>query len=154
MCPESLFWPPWPPVSEDLQIPMNSFLRKVTPFFEHIVIGVAYAAVGYAFFWTFNTTWIGVIGMVGICFGGLKVLIGLIIYGGYIVALIFRPDYLKMKELQEEEQIRARAAEILENIGRKNAANRRLNFLVRNWGVIVEVLLLVIGVCVIWAVKY
>jgi len=93
---------------------MSSFVQKATPFFEHIVIGFAFAAMGYLFFWTFNTSLIGILGMVAVCFGGLKILIGIIIYGAWIFALIFRPEYLKRrKNLIKQQRKRRRVAKRL-----------------------------------------
>jgi hypothetical protein len=113
---------------------MSSFLQKATPFLEHIVVGLAFAAIGYSFFWTFNTTFVGILGMVAVCFGGLKILVGLIIYGGWFFALIFRPEYLKKKEKEAEEK----RGQVLND-----------SFLARHWGIIVEIVLLSIGFLVI-----
>lgn len=113
---------------------MSSFVQKATPFFEHIVIGLAFAATGYSFFWTFNTSFVGILGMVAVCFGGLKILVGIIIYGGWLFALIFRPDYLKKKE-EEEAQAAAQR--------QQGEANQP--FIKKHWGTILEVSLLLIG---------
>lgn len=135
---------------------MSSFLQKAAPFFEHIVIGVAFAAVGYSFFWTFNNTsnLFSILGMAGVCFGGLKILIGVIIYGGWLAALIFRPDYLKKKEEEERELERkkkeAAATEIEEN---KSWFVKNMPFVARYWGIILEISLLAIGVLVILITK-
>jgi hypothetical protein len=113
---------------------MSSFLQKATPFFEHIVIGLAYAAMGYFFFWTFNTSMLSVLGMVAVCFGGLKLLIGVIIHGAWIFALIFRPDYLKKKEQEE---------------AKKEETKTFLN----KWGTMIEVAVLLMGVLAILITK-
>lgn len=114
---------------------MSSFVQKATPFFEHIVIGLAFAATGYVFFWTFHARdFISILGMVAICFGGLKILVGIIIYGGWLFALIFRPDYLKQKEEQEREE---------EN--RKTEHQANVHFVKKYWGTIVELSVLLIG---------
>ena len=112
---------------------MSSFLQKATPFFEHIVIGLAYAAVGYAFFWTFNTSMLSILGMVAVCFGGLKLLIGVIIYGAWIFALIFRSDYLKKKEAEDAKKV--------EQPVEKSFLNR--------WGTLIEIAILIVGVLMI-----
>jgi hypothetical protein len=114
---------------------MNSFVQKATPFFEHIVIGLAYAATGYVFFWTFNASLVSILGMVAVCFGGLKLLIGVIIYGAWIFALIFRPDYLKKKEEEKSK----------EEPGTKGWLQR--------WGTTLEIGLLVIGILTIVITK-
>lgn|ERR1041385_1660994 len=111
---------------------MSSFLQKATPFFEHIVIGLAYAAMGYVFFWTFNASLLSILGMVAVCFGGLKLLIGVIIYGAWIFALIFRPEYLKKKEEEKKEEP-------------KSWLNR--------WGTMIEIVILIVGVLVIVLTK-
>jgi len=113
---------------------MSSFLQKATPFFEHIVLGLAFAAIGYSFFWTFNTSFVGILGMVAVCFGGLKLLVGIIIYGGWLAAVIFRPDYLKKKEQQE-----------LEEAARKKAEEANMSFLKKYWGMIFELSVLLVG---------
>jgi|ERR1044071_1382711 hypothetical protein len=111
---------------------MNSFVQKATPFFEHIVIGLAYAAMGYVFFWTFNASMLSILGMVAVCFGGLKLLIGVLIYGAWIFALIFRPEYLKEKEKVKEDE-------------KKSWLNR--------WGTLIEIAVLVFGFLVILITK-
>jgi hypothetical protein len=113
---------------------MSSFLQKATPFFEHIVLGLAFAAIGYSFFWTFNTSFVGILGMVAVCFGGLKLLVGIIIYGGWLAAVIFRPDYLKKKEQQE-----------LEETVRKKAEEANMSFLKKYWGMVPELSVLLVG---------
>jgi hypothetical protein len=112
---------------------MSSFVQKATPFFEHIVIGLAFAAIGYSFFWTFNgTAFISILGMVAVCFGGLKILIGIIIYGGWLFALIFRPDYLRKKEEEEK----------LETLKEKEEGKP---FFAKHWGTMLEIAVLLIG---------
>ncbi len=113
---------------------MNSFVQKATPFFEHIVIGLAFAATGYSFFWTFNTSFIGILGMVAVCFGGLKILVGIIIYGGWLFALIFRPDYLKKKEQEEKEEAERRKQE-----------EGEVSFIKKHWSTMLELVVLFIG---------
>lgn len=113
---------------------MSSFVQKATPFFEHIVIGLAFAAIGYTFFWTFNTRIIGILGMVAVCFGGLKILVGIIIYGGWLFAVIFRPDYLKKKEEEEREEAQ-----------RKTQQQANMHFVKKYWGTILELSVLLIG---------
>ena len=117
---------------------MSSFVQKATPFFEHIIIGLAFAGMGYLFFWTFNTSFIGILGMVAVCFGGLKILVGIIIYGAWIFALIFRPEYLEKKEKEEIEKAAIQTEE------QKNAP-----FFTKHWGIILEIAILVIGFLVI-----
>lgn len=117
---------------------MSSFVQKATPFFEHIVLGLAFSGMGYLLFWTFGTTdlsWIGVLGMIAVCFGGLKILIGLIIYLGWIFTLIFKPEYAKKKELEAEEELEAKKGDI--------------KYFRRHWGTAIEISLLVIGLLII-----
>jgi len=129
---------------------MSSFVQKATPFFEHIVIGFAFAAMGYLFFWTFNTSLIGILGMVAVCFGGLKILIGIIIYGAWIFALIFRPEYLKRREQEELDKAAKKKEEgSEETMEEKNWLMERSPFLAKNWGVILELAVLAIGFLVI-----
>jgi hypothetical protein len=127
---------------------MSSFLQKATPFFEHIVLGFAFAAIGYLFFWTFNGSLLSILGMVAVCFGGLKILVGIIIYGGWLFALVFRRDYLKKKE-QEEAEAEAAAnknpAAVEETEENKNWLMENVPFVVKHWGVILEVSVLLIG---------
>jgi len=129
---------------------MSSFLQKATPFFEHIVLGFAFAAIGYVFFWTFNTSFLGILGMVGVCFGGLKILIGIIIYGGWLFALIFRSDYLKRKEQEEaEEAAKKELEEEQEAAENKTWLVKNVRFVVKHWGIILEVSVLLIGLLTI-----
>lgn len=119
-------------------IRMSSFVQKATPFFEHIFLGFAFAAMGYVLFWTFGTTdasWVGVLGMIAVCFGGLKILMGIIIYLGWIFTLIFRPEYARKKE-QEAEEERLRKKE-------------DKSYLARHWGTALEISLLLIGFLII-----
>ena len=126
---------------------MSSILQKATPFFEHIVIGLAYAAIGYSFFWTFNLSPVlSIFGMVAVCFGGLKLLVGVIIYSGWIFALIFRPDYLKKRELEEEEA--ARKAPV-EGPIQQGWFHQNLPFIAKHWGTLLELTILLIGFLVI-----
>lgn len=117
---------------------MSSFVQKATPFFEHIVLGLAFAAMGYVLFWTFGTTdfsWVGILGMIAVCFGGLKILVGLIIYLGWIFTLIFRPEYARKKELEAEEELKAK--------------KEVKTYLARHWGTAIEISLLAIGFLII-----
>jgi len=123
---------------------MSSFVQKATPFFEHIVIGLAYAAIGYTFFWTFNMIpLLSILGMVAVCFGGLKLLVGVIIYSGWIFALIFRPDYLKKKELEEEEA--ARKGPVEGDKIQQGWFQQNLPFMAKHWGTLLELTILLIG---------
>lgn len=115
---------------------MSPFVQKVTPFFEHIVIGLGFASMGYLFFWTFNTSFLSILGMAAICFGGLKILIGMVIYILWLFALIFRPGYLRKKEEEEREA------------QRKNE-NVKAPFFPKYWGTIVELGILVTGFLII-----
>jgi hypothetical protein len=132
---------------------MSSFLQKATPFFEHIVLGFAFAAIGYVFFWTFNTSasFLGILGMLAVCFGGLKILVGIIIYGGWLFALIFRPEYLKRKEQEEAEaaakkELEEEEPEVVED---KPWFVKNVRFVVKHWGIILEVSALLIGLLTI-----
>ena len=123
---------------------MSSFVQKAAPFFEHIVIGVAFGAMGYIFFWTFNTSFIGILGMVAVCFGGLKILIGLIIYGAWLFAVLFRPEYLKRRE---QEEIEKEAKE------KQARSEKPAPFFAKYWGLIAELSLLAIGFLIIVITK-
>ncbi len=74
--------------------------------------------------------------MVAICFGGLKLLIGVIIYGAWIFALIFRPEYLRKKEQEEAKT---------DDPATKGWLSR--------WGTTVEIVVLLIGILAIVIVK-
>jgi hypothetical protein len=132
---------------------MSSFLQKATPFFEHIVLGFAFAAIGYVFFWTFNNTnnFFSILGMIAVCFGGLKILVGTIIYLGWLFALIFRPEYLKRKEQEEADAAAKKELEEdeLEVEEDKPWFVKNIRFVVKHWGIILEVSALLIGLLTI-----
>jgi hypothetical protein len=128
---------------------MSSFLQKATPFFEHIIIGLAFASMGYLFFWTFNTSFLSILGMAAVCFGGLKILIGVIIYGAWIFALLFRPDYLKEansdKRAVERKERQDRASLVDGQPAKTNWFRRNFPFVAKYWGTILELGILVTG---------
>lgn len=128
---------------------MSSFVQKATPFFEHIVIGFAFAAMGYLFFWTFNTSFLGIFGMAAVCFGGLKILIGMIIYGLWVFALIFRPDYLKKKE-EEEKEANLNSGKSPADGGKQEGwITRNAPFVAKHWGTMLELGILITGFLII-----
>lgn len=119
---------------------MSSSFEKVKPFLEHILIGVAFATMGYLFFWTFNASFLAVFGMMAVCFGGLKILLGIIIYVAWIFALIFRPDVLKRKE----EEARKKELEMVEN-----STDDFSGFVKAYWAILLEITILFIGFLVV-----
>jgi hypothetical protein len=115
---------------------MSSFVQKATPFFEHILVGLAFAWMGYVFFWTFNNSFYGILGMAAVCFGGLKILIGVIIYSVTVLAMIF-PKYFPRKKEQA-------------TVGEPAPP---VSFIMKYRGVILELTILLIGVLVIVITK-
>ena len=91
---------------------------------------------GYLFFWTFHASFLAVFGMIAICFGGLKILLGVIIYSAWIFAVIFRPEVLKRKE----EEARIKEAEMLDN-----STDDVAGFLKTNWAIVLEITILFVG---------
>jgi hypothetical protein len=133
---------------------MSSFVQKATPFFEHIVIGLAFASMGYLFFWTFNASFLSILGMVAVCFGGLKILIGIIIYGAWLFALIFRPDYLAKKEVEEREAALKKKESGREEVPEKlNWFQINVPFVAKYWGTILELGILLTGFLIILITK-
>ncbi|HZY81911.1 MAG TPA: hypothetical protein VFE50_20445 [Cyclobacteriaceae bacterium] len=133
---------------------MSSFVRKATPFFEHIVIGLAFAAMGYFFFWTFNKiTPFSILGMAALLFGGLKLLVGVVIYGGWILGLIFRPEYMKKKEEEEELEYAKKLAADAEPDGKKGWLQTNAPFVAKHWGTILELCVLFVGFIIIVITK-
>ncbi|HMJ68811.1 MAG TPA: hypothetical protein VK508_07950 [Cyclobacteriaceae bacterium] len=136
---------------------MSSFLQKATPFFEHIVIGLAFASMGYLFFWTFNTSFLSILGMAAVCFGGLKILIGVIIYGAWIFALVFRPDYLKEansdKRTAERKEQQHRQAMAGDQSKKANWLRRNVPFVAKYWATILELGILLTGFLIIVVTK-
>jgi hypothetical protein len=130
---------------------MSSFVQKATPFFEHILIGLAFASMGYVFFWTFNTSFISILGMAAVCFGGLKILVGVIIYGGWLFALIFRPEYLKKKEAEEELRRSGNTAE--QEVPEGTWLQVHAPFVAKHWVIILELSILFAGFLMILITK-
>jgi hypothetical protein len=128
---------------------MSSFVQKATPFFEHIVIGFAFASMGYLFFWTFNASFLSILGMAAVCFGGLKILIGVVIYGLWLFALIFRPDYLEKKEEEQREAERMKAEGLPAETGKPNWFQRNVPFVSKYWGILLELGILATGFLII-----
>jgi len=67
-------------------------IRKIEPFIEHVIIGVLFVGIGLHIVDNFNDNFFGMFGFISIFWGGFKILIGLIIYGVAIWAMIFRPE--------------------------------------------------------------
>lgn len=140
-----------------------NLLQKAGPFFEYIVLGLAFAGMGYAFFWTFNgneNPAFPVLGMAAVCFGGLKILIGLIIHGIWLFAVIFKPEYLKRKEEERMEKEAAKKKAEAEAKNRNDTYSdnpppepgwfqTNMPFVARHWGTLLEVTLLVMGLLII-----
>jgi len=133
---------------------MSSFVRKATPFFEHIVIGFAFAAMGYLFFWTFNKiTPFSILGMAALLFGGLKLLVGVVIYGGWILGLIFRPDYMKKKEEEEQLEHAKKLAVVIDPENQQSWFKTNAPFIAKHWGTILELCVLFVGFMIIVITK-
>jgi hypothetical protein len=74
---------------------MSNLIEKAGVFFEFIVIGVAFGVVGYHFMLSYNTSFIGILGIMAMLFGLYNVLIGVYIFGAYFFALLFKPEWLQ-----------------------------------------------------------
>lgn len=68
---------------------------KFQPFLENIVIGSLFVFLGRYIMTTFNENAFGHVGLVAIMWGGVKLFIGVVIYGIALWALVFRPDSFK-----------------------------------------------------------
>ncbi len=143
---------------------MKPFLEKATPFFEYILVGGAYCALGYVFFWTFNASLIGILGMIAICYGGMKLLIGVLIYGGWAVSAIVRE--LRLRRLKEELAAEAEsrvnfgqgptpvpAPAVEQPVNPEVQREARKPFFLRHWLIISEVVLLFSGLVIILLTK-
>lgn len=74
---------------------MNNLLGKIEFFFEFIVVGVTFGIVGYHFMLSYNTSFIGLLGIIAMLFGFYKCLIGVYVFGIYFFALLFKPGWLQ-----------------------------------------------------------
>lgn len=74
---------------------MNSLINKFELFFEFVIMGLAFGVAGYQFMLSYNTSFIGILGIMAILFGFYNVLIGVYIFGAYFFALLFKPDWLQ-----------------------------------------------------------
>lgn len=152
---------------------MRSFLSKAEPFFENIVMGLGFAWMGYLFFWTFNRSLLGSLGMLAVLYAGYKLLIGAIVYGVYLYALIFHRDKLKNKDEKDTvEPIPTAEGEglvvkekmlgaTLESNSPKAPVEEAkpdppktpIEFLRAHWFVLVEILILAVGFTIIIVVR-
>ncbi len=134
-------------------------------------MGLGFAWMGYLFFWTFNRSWLGFLGMLAVLYAGYKLLIGAIVYGVYLYALIFRRDTLKKKDKEVETSVPVEAEGLVvkeQMLGAtiKNTAppepkpettpdppKTPLEFLKAHWFILVEILILATGFTIIVVVR-
>ncbi len=74
---------------------LRSYLTKLEPFFEHIVIGGLYLLLGYLIKQQFNESIIGFLGIAAYCWGGFNIFLGVFIYGVTIYAHFTNPEHFE-----------------------------------------------------------
>lgn len=134
-------------------------------------MGLGFAWMGYLFFWTFNRSWLGFLGMLAVLYAGYKLLIGAIVYGVYLYALIFRRDTLKKKDKEVEKSVPVEAEGLVVKEQMLGATIKKtappepkpettpdppktpLEFLKAHWFILVEILILATGFTIIVVVR-
>lgn len=134
-------------------------------------MGLGFAWMGYLFFWTFNRSWLGFLGMLAVLYAGYKLLIGAIVYGVYLYALIFRRDTLKKKDKEVETSVPVEAEGLVVKEQMLGATIKKtappepkpettpdppktpLEFLKAHWFILVEILILATGFTIIVVVR-
>ena len=114
-------------------------IRKTEPFIENVVIGLLFVGLGFHIVNNFNDNFFGFVGFISIFWGCFKILIGSIIYGITIWAMIYRPEsFIHVQRKRILERILKRAAKDIE-FGNLQKAKDRLHGLISKYPNFLEI---------------